>query len=493
MVGYSSFAQTTCANATNITANGTYTTPTYTGTYLTVCLASKTNIKAVWYKYTPAVNGEITVSSDLAANNGTTYNDDTRVSILKGTCGATTLTCVDYNDDVSDTNYLSTVTVPVAAGTTYYIQWDNYWNVGTPNATKANQFTFQFVAADCIRPGAADFYRPDTYTTTGANLYWNQAIGSPANYDTDWSIVLGDAAGTGTIVSSEAGTETYATVSLAGLPEQSNFRYFVRSNCGTSQSAWQGPFYGYLARTLPFDHTFEDADANYTDGFIGFSRLTTSSTSTPASYADGGDGTAMYTPNSTSADSDRWGYSRALSLVAGEVVTVNFKTRMYPDTADAMTLDVTVGSEQISSGQTEVIGSFTADDSSAYVSNSATWTAPADGVYYFGFHNNSPTGTVQSYMFIDTIEFSSVLGVRTILESDISTYPNPAKNVINISNGLNAVIESVELTDLNGRVVKTQTINATEGQVSINELSAGVYMMKVSTDKGVATKKVVKQ
>jgi hypothetical protein len=58
---------------------------------------------------------------------------------------------------------------------------------------------------------------------------------------------------------------------------------------------------------------------------------------------------------------------------------------------------------------------------------------------------------------------------------------------------LNAVIESVELTDLNGRVVKTQAINATEGQVSISDLSAGVYMMKVSTDKGVATKKVVKQ
>jgi len=36
-------------------------------------------------------------------------------------------------------------------------------------------------------------------------------------------------------------------------------------------------------------------------------------------------------------------------------------------------------------------------------------------------------------------------------------------------------------------------INGTEGQISISDLSAGVYMMKVVTDQGTATKKVIKE
>jgi hypothetical protein len=49
------------------------------------------------------------------------------------------------------------------------------------------------------------------------------------------------------------------------------------------------------------------------------------------------------------------------------------------------------------------------------------------------------------------------------------------------------------MTDLNGRVVKSQVMNTTEGQVSVSDLAAGVYMMKITTDQGVAVKKIVKQ
>ena len=80
------FAQTTCANATNITSNGTKTCPAITGTYSNPCLGGTTNdagaaMKAIWFKYTPASNGEITISSDLPVNDGAT-NSDTRLSVL---------------------------------------------------------------------------------------------------------------------------------------------------------------------------------------------------------------------------------------------------------------------------------------------------------------------------------------------------------------------------------------------------------------------------
>jgi len=495
VTGFSSVGQTTCALATNITTNGTITSPSYAAsTYSNGCLASKTGIRAIWYKYTPTTNGEITISSDLAANNGTTYTDDTRISVFTGTCSA--LTCVGDNDDVSDTNYLSSLTIPVAAGTTYYIQWDNYWYAGTATANLGFQFTFNYVAASCIRPSEFDFYLPDTYTTTSASLYWNQAIGSPANYDTDWSTNFAAAAGTGTIVSTStlnAGPPAYATSTISGIPASSNVRYFVRSNCGATQSAWQGPFYAYLAKVLPYSNTFENAANNYTDGFIGFSRLTSSGTSTPPNYADGGAGNSMYTFNSTTAVSNLRAYSRAISLQAGEVVTFNFKTRLYPATGVPMTCNVTVGTDQSATAQSTILLSFTENSPAAYTQRTATYTAPSAGIYYFGFHNNSPAGTVQSYLFLDTLDFTSVLGTKEFSESKFSVFPNPTNGLVEISNTTDATISSVELCDLNGRVVKRISLVENQTQVNISEFSQGVYFMKIISDKGIVTKKIIKE
>ncbi len=494
-VGLNSFAQLTCATATNITANGTLTCPAITGTYVATCLASSTGIKAIWYKYTPAANGEITVSTVLAANSIATT--DTRVSILKGACG--TQTCVDSNDDVDPNaatpDYRSKIIVPVAAGTTYYIEWDSRW------AATGFQFTFNFTAASCIRPGAADFYLPDTYTTNSVRLVWNQAIGAPASYDVDWNTDFAAAAGTGTIVNSPAGALTYATSTLTALPANQNFRYFVRSNCGATQSAWQGPNYAYLGVVLPYSNDFNSAANNYTDGFIGFSLLSNSTTATPPILEDGanavsGDGSLMFTSNSTTAVSNRWAYSRAVSLVAGEVVTLNFKTRLYAQgttVVTPMTMDVTVGSSQGSANQTEIIGSLTESTDTQYNNQSFTYTALTDGVYNFGFHNNSPIGATQTYLFFDSLNISSVLSTNNYLLSKFNVYPNPATNVINFSNNANAIVSSVEMSDLNGRVIKSVKVNATEGQISVNDLAIGVYMMKIITDQGVAIKKIVKQ
>lgn len=503
---YGAFAQGSCAAAVNITANGTFTSGAITGTYSNPCYGGTNNqagtatLKARWWKYTPTANGEITVTSDLAANPIGNTGTDSRLAVLKGTCAA--LTCVDYNDDVdpgaATPNYRSTVTVPVAAGTTYYIEWDSYW--------AATSFTFQFTytATPCVRPGALEFYRPGGYTTTGATVAWYNAIGNPASYDVDWSTTFADAEGTGTIVNFPAGTTgtpVSTAAALTGLPESLNFRYFVRSNCDTSQSAWQGPFFGYLAVTLPYANDFENVDNNYTDGFIGFSRTSDDATATPPIMADSADGVGkfMFTFNSTTAASDRWAYSRAVSLTAGEVVTLNFNTILWADSSTTptavseMLMDVTVGDAQSTAAQTTILNSISITDDTQYVPQTSTFTAPADGIYYFGFHNNSAVGDTQTYLFFDTLDISSDLSTNSFLASKLSVYPNPATNVVNISSTVNATINTVEMTDLNGRVVMTKSVNATNGQIAIGDLATGVYMMKITTDQGTAVKKIVKQ
>lgn len=498
-------AQTACASALTLTTSGaTTTSPSFTtSTYSSGCLSTRTGIKAIWYKFTPTANGEVTLSSNLTANNGTTYTNDTRVSVFEGSC--TALSCIGANDDVSGTNYLSSVTVSVAAGTTYYVQWDNYWgldNTAAPNL--GFKFTYTFNAVSCVTPGGYDFYLPDTYTTTSARLIWDPSIGAPANYDVDWSTTATAAAGTGTQVTFPAGTLAYVPAIVTGLPASSNFRYFVRSKCGaSSQSSWQGPFTGYLAKTLSstqgYTTTFDDAALNNTDGFIGsngFGMFTSSATTAPASYADGGNGTALYTANSTTAASNTWGYSRAFSLQAGQVVNLTFKTRLFtPSTtlpASAMSLRVTAGTSQSSTTQTTVLTTISETSDVAYTSRSATFTAPSTGVYYFGFNNNSAIGAAQTLLFFDTLGFTSTLATDQFNNLEISVYPNPANDVVSVSNTTNAIISNVEMTDLNGRVVKNTSLNATEGQINISDLSTGVYLMKVSSDQGSITKKIIK-
>ena len=495
LFGVFSFAQgSTSCNAT-VATTGTQTCAAFpaSSTYQTGCLGTATGSKAAWYKYTPTVNGEVTISSNIAANDGAAFIDDTRVSIFKGAaCG--TLTCVDYSDDISATNFLSTVTFPVAANATYYIQWDNYWYTA-PNPTTTItgfQFSLTFATPSCIRPGNLEFYLPDTYTTTSANLYWNQAIGAPANYDIDSSPTFATAAGAGTIVTRAAGAAAYAIGSVSGITPSSNFRYYVRSNCGGSQSAWVGPKFGYLAKVLPYINTFDNVANNYTDGFIGFSRLETDATSNPANYADGGAGNSMYTYNSTTAVSNLWGYSRAISLVAGEVVTVKFKTRLYGTTP--MTLALKVGTGQSSALQTTAIQSFTVSDATVYSQQTATtWTAPTTGVYYFGLNNNSAVGASQSFLFLDTLELTSVLSTSEFLASKFSVSPNPANDFISVTNSDNIIVSGISITDLNGRVVKQNTYtNVSDIQVNVSDLASGMYMMNITSDKGSVTKKIVK-
>lgn len=85
------------------------------------------------------------------------------------------------------------------------------------------------------------------------------------------------------------------------------------------------------------------------------------------------------------------------------------------------------------------------------------------------------------------------LGVNDVLSSKFSVYPNPATDIINVTNNDSILVNQVQLTDLNGRVVKNVTNNGVNDmQINISDLSAGMYMMTIDSDQGKALKKIVK-
>ena len=88
-----------------------------------------------------------------------------------------------------------------------------------------------------------------------------------------------------------------------------------------------------------------------------------------------------------------------------------------------------------------------------------------------------------------------LLGTKSnsLVENKLAVYPNPSKELMNVTYD-GSTLNNIQMTDLNGRVVKTLTVpNASNVQVNVSDLTPGVYMMKVVSDKGTSTKKVIKE
>ncbi|RTY93626.1 T9SS type A sorting domain-containing protein [Flavobacterium sp. GT3R68] len=89
----------------------------------------------------------------------------------------------------------------------------------------------------------------------------------------------------------------------------------------------------------------------------------------------------------------------------------------------------------------------------------------------------------------------TLLGVSSneIVANKFSVYPNPAKNVITISNNENILINEITISDLNGRIVKhLNSAEISENQINVSDLESGMYMMNIQSDKGSLIKKFIK-
>ena len=72
-------------------------------------------------------------------------------------------------------------------------------------------------------------------------------------------------------------------------------------------------------------------------------------------------------------------------------------------------------------------------------------------------------------------------------QSSFSVYPNPATNNVTIES--NSAIISIQIVDLTGAIVQTETQNT----FSILQLTKGVYLMNIKTDSGSVTKRLIKE
>jgi hypothetical protein len=195
-------------NTTPISSAGVFTVSSIDGTAPNPLCPDNSGVanNGEWYRYTPSINYFVTVSSDLAQNDG----KDTRLHIYTGTCG--NLQCVVGNDD-NGTNFLSTASFNAQAGETYYIAWDNYWGVSNFDfeLTETNlgplvSFTTGSISAPGNDRGAVDMngdFLDDVVSISVSNVTINyqQTDGTfveathpiaGGTYTASWSMAAGD-------------------------------------------------------------------------------------------------------------------------------------------------------------------------------------------------------------------------------------------------------------------------------------------------------------
>jgi hypothetical protein len=75
----------------------------------------------------------------------------------------------------------------------------------------------------------------------------------------------------------------------------------------------------------------------------------------------------------------------------------------------------------------------------------------------------------------------------------LNIFPNPVKDVLTLKTSFQFANAHMEIKDMNGKVVKVQSISGDNSSISVNELSKGVYHGTVVQDKEVYSFTFVKQ
>jgi photosystem II stability/assembly factor-like uncharacterized protein len=83
------------------------------------------------------------------------------------------------------------------------------------------------------------------------------------------------------------------------------------------------------------------------------------------------------------------------------------------------------------------------------------------------------------------------LGVAEFNKNSIYISPNPASELITIENKSNTQINSITITDMNGRIILED--NTAHTTLDVNSLSNGVYFIQFASEKGSITKKLIKK
>ena len=90
-----------------------------------------------------------------------------------------------------------------------------------------------------------------------------------------------------------------------------------------------------------------------------------------------------------------------------------------------------------------------------------------------------------------TITFTTTGIDDHTLDNSVTVYPNPTTGLVQIQNG-EWRMENVEVYDAYGKLLNTMIVNDNTVNLDLSGYAKGTYFVRVTTERGVVTKRVVK-
>ena len=95
-----------------------------------------------------------------------------------------------------------------------------------------------------------------------------------------------------------------------------------------------------------------------------------------------------------------------------------------------------------------------------------------------------------AYVCIDNIVYNSPSNISKNKSLNISIYPNPANDIINISNITNS---EITISCISGKVIYSKTNCNKIEKINLSDLTPGIYFVTIKNRDGIFTKKFIKQ
>lgn len=128
-------------------------------------------------------------------------------------------------------------------------------------------------------------------------------------------------------------------------------------------------------------------------------------------------------------------------------------------------------------------------------------TVPADSDYTLvvNLYRSQTQGVCDYTELTDTatLEFTTPLTETVylsvedfeLLQNQIKVYPNPVKDILFLDIPNNLILKNIIAYNILGKEIKTFTIGLES--LDVRDLNNGIYLLKLNTDKGIITKKII--
>lgn len=370
--------------------------------------------------------------------------------------------------------------------------------------------------------GAIDFYSVDANTTfyvddfmlAGCNLPTNLILNAVTDTTADiswdptneingysWALMtIGDDPVTGTPI--QAGTTATGTpnISLSNLTPDTSYDFYVLSDCGAVMSSYSNAltFKTALAcnvngsvTSYPYLEDFEDSSPS-----IGCWTQIQEVGTADWTFAEGAIGGVITTAYSGTQNM-RFVSENDIASPITKLVSPQFDLTSLSNPE----LSFYYGQEDWLGGQNELKIYYRISPSDSwveiahYTNNIPTWTQEtlslpnASATYQIAFEGINNFGYAN---VLDDVMVQEGLGVTSQILQNITFYPNPVKDKLFINSGQEN-IEAVNIYNITGKKVISETFGIAEATLNLNPLQPGIYFMEVKIPGGTKTVKIIKQ